>query len=186
MAKQIINIGSGELAGDGESLRSAFDKVNDNFSNTAELAGATFTGDVDIESDLSLRDDDKIKLGGSLLDTVLLHSDQGFGLISDGTELRLRAPTVKLMSNADVFLLGEDDTNGNPKVSLNYNNSERLVTTSDGIDVQGNAVVTGFVQFGSLTTAERDALTAANGMVIYNTTDNKFQGRENGVWVNLV
>lgn len=32
MSKKIINIGSGELAGDGESLRSAFGKVNDNFS----------------------------------------------------------------------------------------------------------------------------------------------------------
>jgi len=31
MAKQTINIGSAELAGDGESLRSAFDKINDNF-----------------------------------------------------------------------------------------------------------------------------------------------------------
>ena len=31
MAKQTINIGSGELTGDGESLRSAFDKINDNF-----------------------------------------------------------------------------------------------------------------------------------------------------------
>ena len=31
MAKQIINIGSSEQAGDGESLRSAFDKINDNF-----------------------------------------------------------------------------------------------------------------------------------------------------------
>ena len=32
MAKQTINIGSGELTGDGESLRSAFDKINDNFN----------------------------------------------------------------------------------------------------------------------------------------------------------
>jgi hypothetical protein len=31
MAKQIINIGSSEQSGDGESLRSAFDKINDNF-----------------------------------------------------------------------------------------------------------------------------------------------------------
>lgn len=50
----------------------------------------------------------------------------------------------------------------------------------------GNAKIDGFVQFGSLTTGERDALTAANGMVIYNTTDNKFQGYENGAWVNLI
>ena len=54
----------------------------------------------------------------------------------------------------------------------------------DGID--GSISANSFVQFGSLTTVERDALTAANGMVIYNTTDNKFQGYENGAWVNLI
>ncbi len=43
-----------------------------------------------------------------------------------------------------------------------------------------------YVQFGSITTTERNALTPANGMVIYNSTDNKFQGYENGAWVNLV
>jgi cytoskeletal protein CcmA (bactofilin family) len=43
-----------------------------------------------------------------------------------------------------------------------------------------------YVQFGSLTTTERNALTATNGMVIYNTTDNKFQGYEAGSWVNLI
>lgn len=59
-----------------------------------------------------------------------------------------------------------------------YNPSEKL-------DVRGNAKVTGFVQFGSLTSTARDALTAANGMVIYNTTDNKFQGYQNGAWINL-
>ena len=36
----------------------------------------------------------------------------------------------------------------------------------------------------SLTTTERDALTAANGMVIYNSTLNVFQRYENGAWVN--
>ena len=48
------------------------------------------------------------------------------------------------------------------------------------------AEVSGYVQFGSFTTTERDALTAANGMVIYNTTTNKFQGYENGAWANLI
>ncbi|MEK9698150.1 MAG: hypothetical protein VW270_20435 [Candidatus Poseidoniales archaeon] len=37
-----------------------------------------------------------------------------------------------------------------------------------------------------LTTSERDALTAVNGMLIYNSTTNKFQGYENGSWSNLI
>jgi len=57
-------------------------------------------------------------------------------------------------------------------------------TIIDGVD--GNITAGGYVQFGSFTTIARNALTAVNGMVIYNTTDNKFQGYENGAWVNLV
>ncbi len=38
-----------------------------------------------------------------------------------------------------------------------------------------------------LTTAQRDILqNVINGQLIYNTTLNKFQGYENGAWVNLV
>ena len=59
-------------------------------------------------------------------------------------------------------------------------------TPTEQLEMTGNAKIDGFVQFGSLTTTERNALTAANGMVIYNSTDNKFQGYENGAWANLV
>jgi len=46
-------------------------------------------------------------------------------------------------------------------------------------------------QFGilvpQLTTAQRNSIQSpVNGQIIYNTTLNKFQGRENGAWVNLV
>lgn len=37
-----------------------------------------------------------------------------------------------------------------------------------------------------MTTTQRDALTAVNGMLIYNSTLNKFQGYENGAWVSLI
>lgn len=38
-----------------------------------------------------------------------------------------------------------------------------------------------------LSTEQRDALqNVVNGQVIYNTTLEKFQGRENGAWVNLI
>ena len=38
----------------------------------------------------------------------------------------------------------------------------------------------------TLTTTQRDALSATNGMVVYNTSTNKFQGYENGSWSNLI
>jgi hypothetical protein len=53
------------------------------------------------------------------------------------------------------------------------------------LDVRGNVKATGFIQTGSFTTAERDALTAANGMMIYNTTNSRFQIYEAGNWLNM-
>ena len=40
-------------------------------------------------------------------------------------------------------------------------------------------------KFQSFTTTQRDALSSANGDVVYNTTLNKFQGYAGGSWVNL-
>jgi len=74
---------------------------------------------------------------------------------------------------------------GGQKIKIEPANSD-FTEPTEALEVLGNAKATGFVQFGSLTTTERNALTAANGMVIYNTSDNKFQGYENGAWVNLV
>jgi hypothetical protein len=41
-------------------------------------------------------------------------------------------------------------------------------------------------RLASLTTGQRDALTPVNGDLIYNLSLNKFQGYENGAWVNLI
>ena len=51
-------------------------------------------------------------------------------------------------------------------------------TGGDPVEFE-NAIV-----IDSLTTTERNALTAANGMMIYNSTLNVFQRYENGAWVN--
>jgi hypothetical protein len=52
----------------------------------------------------------------------------------------------------------------------------------------GNAVriTSSVLRLASFTSAERDALAAQNGDVIYNTSLNKFQGYENGAWANLI
>ena len=74
---------------------------------------------------------------------------------------------------------------GGMKLKIEPANADFTAPT-EALEVLGNIKGTGFVQFGSLTTTQRNALTAANGMVIYNTTDNKFQGYENGSWANLI
>jgi len=53
------------------------------------------------------------------------------------------------------------------------------------LDVTGNVIASGFIQFGNFTTIERDALTITNGTVIYNTTADRFQGYQNSAWINL-
>ncbi len=45
---------------------------------------------------------------------------------------------------------------------------------------------TGSLLVPRMTTIEKNALTAVNGMILYDTTLNKFQGYEAGAWVNLV
>lgn len=54
-------------------------------------------------------------------------------------------------------------------------------------DVQVDTIdVATTLKVASLTTTARDALTAANGMIIYNTTTSKLQGYEGGAWADLV
>ena len=66
-----------------------------------------------------------------------------------------------------------------------------LTTPTEAVDVNGNGKFSGsvtsggFVQFGSYTDAEIGAITPANGMVYYNSTDNRFRGYQNGGWINL-
>jgi len=55
-------------------------------------------------------------------------------------------------------------------------------TPSTALEINGT---NGAVLLPRLTTAQRDALTATDGMQIYNTTTNKFQGRAGGAWVDL-
>jgi|TARA_B100001013_G_scaffold319802_1_gene228894 hypothetical protein len=67
---------------------------------------------------------------------------------------------------------------------LAINNTLDYIATA-ALDVTGDSVVTGYSRMGNLTTVQRDALTPEAGMIIYNTTDNEFQGRTGAAWVAL-
>ena len=51
MTIQIINTGTSANAGNGDSLRTAFNKINSNFSSIASLIGTTSTGFNEIAQD---------------------------------------------------------------------------------------------------------------------------------------
>ena len=54
------------------------------------------------------------------------------------------------------------------------------------LEVNGNGEFASEVLLGRMDQTAINGLTAANGMIVYNTTTNKFQGYEGGAWSNLI
>lgn len=64
------------------------------------------------------------------------------------------------------------------------------IVISSGSSIQLNTttrveVINNPIKMANLTTTQRDALSASNGDIIYNTSSNKFQGYASGSWVDL-
>ena len=57
-----------------------------------------------------------------------------------------------------------------------------LVTVNNGLTVSSTSAA---LVLPRMTTTQRNALTAAEGMIIFNTSDDKFQGYTGSTWVNL-
>jgi hypothetical protein len=104
---------------------------------------------------------------------------------NDGLGDNLRTSFDKTNDNFDeIYLAGP--VSSNIQITTNVIAS----TNTDGnitLDPAGtgNTLINSPLQLQSLTTTERNALTAVNGMLIYNETDNKIQARAGGSWVNL-
>jgi len=65
----------------------------------------------------------------------------------------------------------------------------RIAANTIGMAINGVQVLqfdAGGLTVNRMSTTQKNALTPTNGIIIYDTTLNKFQGYENGTWVNLV
>jgi hypothetical protein len=113
-------------------------------------------------------------------DSTGVFDDNSFSYFKDGKfGIGKKEPTEKLDVDGNGVFSG-DVTAAAFKGSIMADDSTTII---DGIE--GNITAPGFVQFGSFSKAERDVLSPANGTVLYNTTSNRFQGYQNGAWVNL-
>ena len=99
--------------------------------------------------------------------------------------------TPAVLMNSDLTVENDLTVNNdiNVKGSLNTVGSGTPEIFSDN-EIELNAgtriqATTGPFQMLAITTVQRDALTPANGDLIYNLTDNAFQGRANGSWTSL-
>ncbi|SVB69911.1 uncharacterized protein METZ01_LOCUS222765 [marine metagenome] len=68
----------------------------------------------------------------------------------------------------------------NKRFNGDYNIESTLGASTGSVNIVDTPLT-----LGSFTTTERDALTASNGMLIYNSTLDKVQAREAGSWVSL-
>ena len=84
---------------------------------------------------------------------------------------------VESASNPNMFVV--DSTNN--RVGIGTSSPSATFEVVGQVTISGNKPLL----LASLTTAQRDALSATNGMLIYNSTDEKFQGYQDGAWVDL-
>ena len=186
----------GDLTGSvfGDDSTVLLDGINKTYSGNiignTEISAATAS---EVELDItSLENTSKINLRRQSATDLSGNTSVQYGTISFGRSDTGGVTTTGLLfGREDSIYFGQSAAGafGSAAVYMVWKDNKLglgMTTPTQQLEMTGNAKIDGFVQFGSLTTTERNALTAANGMVIYNSTDNKFQGYENGSWVNLV
>lgn len=105
MARQFINIGTVANDGTGDTLRAAFDKVNDNFieiyADVSDLSNTAFSGDYD---DLTNKPDLDLYLLKSNANTDVSITARNISFTSTGDTQTLSGDSIRLYANTNVTI----------------------------------------------------------------------------------
>ncbi|MGR3177831.1 MAG: hypothetical protein ACUZ8E_07215 [Candidatus Anammoxibacter sp.] len=120
---------------------------------------------------------------GSEVARITTAGNMGIAVTPPST-VRLNVRGVNAASTSDALRI--EDNAGTPLLVI-----ENAGNIGIGTDTPASSAIlditttTGAVLFPRMTTAQRDALTAINGMVIYNSSLDKLQVRAGGAWISL-
>ena len=216
MAKQTVNIGTSPNKGDGDPLRSAFDKINDNFdelypkvatleSVTGITAGTTITNDligsVFGSDSTMLVDGLNSKIMGPIDDSnweAITRNGNIAITVNSGT-LALQATTgdtdfIKIGQNTGVKIFSDSNIDLNTagqeiKIGENVASGDvQIGHSSSQLFVNGTLTVNAFgkIQFPVNTTTERNGLAPSAGWVIYNSTTTQPEVYNGTSWLPMV
>jgi hypothetical protein len=147
------NVTATSFIGDGSSLTGIANTNNlrTNFlevSGISTLAGATFSGNVVLDANLDLQDNDKILLGTGD-DLEIYHTGSHSFIVDSGTgDLYVRASAgyVQDVANANQTWLKFNSAAG---VEAHFAGNKKLETTTNGVTVTGSVTATSFSGSGA-------------------------------------
>ena len=146
--------------------------------NTNPAVELDVTGDANITGSLTAG---AMLLSGSIIDT----SDSSAITVTPATTFSSDVTVENSMTVSNVLTVDTLQVTNFETVGAG---TPELESATDILLTAGSRVTVTQSPFkvASFTTTERNLLSAENGDIIYNTTDNKFQGYENGSWANLI
>lgn len=120
--------------------------------------------------------------------SAITHVELTYDGILKVKQLEAYTGTNIILSTSNSLSVGDVRLNQNGLSTINSNADLTLSANGTGqVNINSPVSVLGSnLKLSGIPTATRDLLSASNGMLIYNSDLNKFQGYENGAWVNLI